>query len=266
MKRMFMPASFSAALLITSLVIFIFYNFAFIFALLKKRNDIADIAWGIGFLIATICPLFLYGIHSQRSIIATALIFIWSTRLSLHIYKRNSGKTEDYRYLAWRNEWGRYFYIRTYLQVFLLQAIFLIIIVTPVLLINSNQRQGITWLDLIGIAVWIFGFIFETIADHQLATFLSNSNNQGLILTKGLWHYSRHPNYFGEITLWWGFFILALSVKGGIFSIISPITITYLIIKVSGIPLLEKKMAENTVFKKYKEQTSALIPWMRKNQ
>lgn len=246
---------------VTSSVIFLYYNVCFLIALIKKRNDIADVVWGLGFIVAIFCPLFLYGIFSMRSIIATTLVTIWGLRISFHIYLRNRGQQEDYRYAQWRESWGNYFYLRTYLQVFLLQGFFLMLIVTPVLFINTFQNSSLTIFDILGVMIWIIGFVCESLADYQLTLFLKEPKNKGLLLMSGLWRYSRHPNYFGEIAQWWGIFIIALSVKWGLLSIIGPLTITFLIIKVSGIPLLEKKMAENRDFKRYKDTTSLLIPW-----
>lgn len=263
-----MNASFLSTIQITSLVIFFYYTLAYIAAVIKKRNDIADTAWGIGFVIASICPLFLYGIHNLRSMITTILVLTWAIRLSLHIFSRNKGKPEDYRYQEMRAQWKNYFYLRTYLQVFILQGLLLLIIVSPVLFINTYQQPSLTLLDYLGLCAWIVGFIFEAVADHQLANFLKKPHNQKSILTTGLWRYSRHPNYFGEIIQWWGIFFIALSIDRSFFTIIGPITITFLITKVSGIPLLEKKMEQNESFQQYKKCTSQLIPWLprRKNE
>lgn len=260
-----MNQSFLNLFAITSIVIFIYYNLCFIISIIKKRNDVADIAWGLGFIIAALCPIFLYKYLNIKNIITTTLVIAWGLRIALHIYLRNKGKKEDYRYAAWRESWGKYFYLRTYLQVFLLQGVLLIIIVSPVLLINATQASTLTVLDFMGIIVWIFGFLCESVADHQLTCFLKDPANKGLLLMNGLWRYSRHPNYFGEITQWWGLFLVALSTPWGFLTIIGPLTITFLIINISGIPLLEKKMSEHPAFEVYKNKTSMLIPWPPKN-
>lgn len=261
-----MDYSFVTTYVVATAVIFVYYTLCFAVGIIKKRNDIADVAWGLGFIIASICPLWLYGIHGIRSIVVTTLVCVWGLRLSWHIYLRNKGKKEDYRYQAWRESWGNYFYLRTYLQVFLLQGFFLLVIVMPVLFINTYQQTGITMFDFLGVTIWILGFVCEVVSDYQLASFLNDTNNRGLLLTSGLWRYSRHPNYFGEITQWWGIFIMALSIDGGLLTIIGPLTITFLIVKISGIPLLEKKMAENPAFLAYKNKTSMLIPWLPRGE
>jgi steroid 5-alpha reductase family enzyme len=236
----------------------------FMVSLFKKRNDVADIAWGLGFTLIAWTSFLLSGGSGTRGILAGILVSIWGLRLAWHIHKRNMGKAEDYRYLAWRKEWGNWFYIRSYFQVYLLQGLFLFLIVLPVLLINKSIGSGLGILDFVGVAVWLVGFYFESVGDAQLARFIKNPENKGKIMQSGLWAYTRHPNYFGEVTQWWGLWLVALSVPYGLVGIIGPITITFLILKVSGIPMLEKKMEENPEFAEYKKKTSVFIPLFRK--
>jgi steroid 5-alpha reductase family enzyme len=179
---------------------------------------------------------------------------------AIHIHKRNKGKVEDYRYLAWRKEWGRWFFIRSYFQVYILQGALLFLVVLPVLLINKNSVSAFGFLDIIGVAIWLFGFYFEAVGDAQLARFIKNSENKGKLMQSGLWAYTRHPNYFGEVTQWWGLWIVALSAPNGLFGIVGPLTITFLILKVSGIPMLEKKMALNPEFDNYQKRVSIFFP------
>ena len=122
-----------------------------------------------------------------------------------------------------------------------------------------GSTKGLNWLDFLGIAIWIFGFYFEAIGDWQLSKFIQDPEKTG-IMKEGLWKYTRHPNYFGEVTQWWGIWLIALSTKYGLPSILGPLAITFLILKVSGIPPLEKKYADNEDFKKYKKKTSKFIP------
>jgi len=247
--------------LFIGLIIFLYMSLWFIVSLFRKRNDVADIAWGIGFMLVAWTAFFFSENVSFRSGLVNILVSIWGLRLAWHIYHRNKGKTEDYRYLAWRQAWGQWFYIRSYLQVYLLQGFFLFLIVMPVLVINMSGGSSLRLLDYLGVAVWLLGFFFEAVGDAQLQKFISNPNNRGRLMQSGLWKYTRHPNYFGEVTQWWGLWLIAVNVPGGWLSIIGPITITVLILKVSGIPLLEKKMAENPDFAGYKKRTSVFIPW-----
>ncbi len=251
---------------ILGLVLFAYMSFWFLVSLVKKRNDVADTAWGLGFVLLAWCSFLISENSDTRALIVNTLVTVWGFRLAWHIHKRNKGKTEDYRYKAWRDEWGKWFYLRSYLQVYILQGFFLFLIVSPVLMINKNSLSNIGLLDFIGVAVWLFGFIFESVGDSQLKKFISNPENKGKLMRGGLWQYTRHPNYFGEVTQWWGIWAVSLGVLNGLYTIIGPLTITYLILKVSGVPMLEKKMEENPEFAEYKRQTSVFIPWFKSDK
>ncbi len=241
-------------------VLFVYMSLWFVMSLLKKRNDIADVAWGLGFVLMALSSYLLSDDTGIRGLLVGLLVTIWGVRLAWHIHHRNKGKAEDYRYLAWRQEWGKWFVVRSYLQVYLLQGLFLFMIVLPVLLINRNSGSALGLLDLLGVAVWLFGFYFEAVGDAQLAAFIKNPANKGKLMQSGLWAYTRHPNYFGEVTQWWGIWLIALAVPNGWIGIIGPLTITFLILKVSGIPMLEKKMAEHPDFADYRKKTSVFLP------
>jgi len=245
-------------------LLFLYMSLWFLLSFIKKRNDVADVAWGLGVMFITWTSFFLSGIFSIRGLLVGILVSIWGLRLSWHIYTRNKGKTEDYRYVAWRQKWGKWFYIRSYLQVYLLQGFFLFLIVFPVLLINSTPAQDLGFIDFFGVAVWLFGFYFEAVGDAQLSRFLKDPENKGKLMQSGLWAYTRHPNYFGEVTQWWGIWLIALSTPMGWLGIIGPITITFLIVNVSGIPMLEKKMEQHPAFESYKKRVSMFFPWPTK--
>ena len=148
--------------------------------------------------------------------------------------------------------------------MYILQGILLFLIVCPVLLINKSINTDFNYFDLLGVAVWLLGFIFESVGDAQLARFIKDPANKGNLIQTGLWRCTRHPNYFGEVTMWWGIWLVALSVPYGLLGIIGPLTITVLILKISGIPMLEKKMTLNPDFAAYKKRTSVFIPWFPK--
>lgn len=247
-----------------ALILFVYMSLWFVFSLIKKRNDVADVAWGLGFVLLTWASYLISGASGSRGVLVGILVSVWGLRLAWHIYTRNKGKAEDYRYLQWREEWGKWFYLRSYFQVYFLQGVLLFFIITPVLLINKDAGGELALLDIIGVAVWLFGFYFEAVGDAELAKFIKNKDNKGKLMQSGLWAYTRHPNYFGEVTQWWGLWLVALSVPQGWFGIIGPITITFLILKVSGIPMLEKKMAENPEFAEYKRRVSMFVPLPRK--
>ena len=250
--------------LILILLLFAYMTLWFVVSLIKKRNDVADVAWGLGFVLMAWTSYFISDDSGIRGLLVGVLVSIWGLRLAWHIHSRNKGKAEDYGYLAWRKVWGTWFYIRSYVQVYLLQGVFLFLIVMPVLLINKSAGARLGILDFVGVAVWLVGFYFEAVGDAQLARFIKNPANKGTLMQSGLWAYTRHPNYFGEVTQWWGLWLIALSVPGGWVGIIGPITITFLILKVSGVPLLEKKMADNPEFAEYKRRVSMFIPLPRK--
>ena len=244
-----------------ALVLFVYIDFWFVLSLVHKRNDVADVAWGLGFVILTWYGLLMSGMYESRQILVTVLVTLWGVRLAWHIHTRNSKKGEDSRYQAWREEWGKWFIIRSYFQVYILQGIFLFLIVLPVLYVQHFDGPVLGVLDLVGVLVWGLGFYFEVVGDRQLRDFIKDKNNHGKILTTGLWRYTRHPNYFGEVTQWWGIWLLALSVPGSFWTLIGPMTITYLIIFVSGIPMLEKRYAGNVDFEEYKKTTSVFFPF-----
>lgn len=250
--------------LVIASLLFVYMSLWFVVSLIKKRNDVADVAWGLGFVLVATTSFFLSGDSGLRGLLVIALVGIWGLRLAWHIHLRNRGKAEDYRYLAWRKEWGKWFYLRSYAQVYLLQGVLLFLIVFPVLLINKSTATALGILDMFGVVVWLIGFYFEAVGDAQLARFIKNPDNKGKLMQSGLWAYTRHPNYFGEVTQWWGIWLIALSVSGGWLGIIGPITITILILKVSGIPMLEKKMEQNPDFAEYKRRVSVFIPLPRK--
>lgn len=241
------------------LIIFLYASIWFMVAVYKKRNDIADIAWGLGYILICLY-LFFTKDRSPVSLLLYSLVILWGLRLSIHIYNRNKNKKEDFRYLAWRQSWGKTFYWRSYLQIFLLQGILLLIIVSPVIHASisvSKKWDAFTW---VGLCCWLIGFYFQAVGDYQLSVFIKQRKNTGEIIQTGLWKFSRHPNYFGEILMWWGIFIITIPILNSIFFIISPLAITFFLVFVSGIPLLEKKYKNNPAFEAYKKRTSVLIP------
>ncbi len=248
-------------------LVFLVAIVVFIFAIFKKDNSIADICYSYGFMAAAISSLFLNENVSTQKVIVTYLVLIWGIRLSYRIYMKNAGKPEDFRYAAWRALWMKngktYFYTRSLLQVFILQAVIAAVIVSPVVLFAGETKYF-----YIGVAVWVFGFLFEAIGDYQLDTFIKSNIETGKrgIMTSGLWRHTRHPNYFGEATMWWGIFIATFTPERW-WLIVSPLLITYLLRFVSGVPMLEKRWDESPdenirkSWQEYKSKTNAMVPW-----
>lgn len=248
----------------SALLVFVYMSILFGVAILRKDNSIADIGWGIGFIFIAIFTLFKTNLFLERHLLITFMTLLWGLRLSGHIFMRNKGKGEDPRYARWRAEWGSHFLIRSYLQVFMLQGCMMLLIATPIIAVNNSATQGLTIVDFIGFFIWLIGLLCEATADYQLAAFLKKPESKGHIMMQGIWQYSRHPNYFGEVLIWWGMFIVALTVSGGFYTIISPLTITILLLFISGIPLAEKQIEHLPEFTEYKKKTSIFFPWFIK--
>ena len=245
-------------------VILVYFTLFFIIGTMIKNNSIVDIGWGIGFVIVA---WYVYLTDTSTNIgqlLMTFFISIWGLRLFYYIAKRNIGKPEDFRYVAFRKAWGKWVIPRSFLQVYLLQGFFLTLISISVILVSRINCIVEPMVLVPGILVWIIGFLFEAIGDYQLTLFLSNPNNKGKLMTTGLWNYTRHPNYFGEATMWWGIFLLAIASGASFLSIISPLTITLLLLFVSGVPLLEKSMKKKPGFEVYSKRTRIFFPWFPK--
>lgn len=244
--------------LLISLVVLGYMTAWYVISLKLDRNDVADIAWGLGFvLIAWVA--YLKAQQPVHALIANILVTVWGARLSTHIFLRNHGKPEDFRYQTWRMEWTN-FKLRSFLQVFLLQGFFMYIIALPLMVINFSESQEFHWFHGAGIMLWLIGFLFESVGDYQLRKFKANPVNKGKIMTSGLWQYTRHPNYFGDSVQWWAIAVMALAYPNGWFTMIGPITLTYLLRYVSGVPMLERKYKDNTEFEVYAQKTSPFFP------
>lgn len=248
-----------------AVAVFIYMTAVFLIAQLIKDNSIVDVAWGPGFILVALTTLLMRPGVEVRHILVIGLVTAWGLRLAAHIFIRNRGRGEDFRYAKWRRDWGRWFVPRSFLQIFMLQGLFMLIIASPIVLVNRSAEKGLTILDGLGILLWLTGFFFEAVGDHQLKKFKQKPENRGKIMTSGLWKYTRHPNYFGEAALWWGIFLIALNVPGGWAAVISPLTIGFLLLRVSGVTMLEKKYAGNEEYAAYARRTSAFFPWFPKN-
>ncbi|MCE7990402.1 MAG: DUF1295 domain-containing protein [Roseivirga sp.] len=235
----------------------------FVISLILKRNDVADIAWGLGYIGLCVYNCFNFSQH-VTALVVYGLVSLWGLRLTVYIAIRNARKTEDFRYRQWREEWGSTFYWRSFLQVYVLQAFFLLIISSPIIMASMSTPLGWHWATAVGGALWLAGFYWQAVGDYQLSRFLKQRKDKTEIMQTGLWRYSRHPNYFGEILMWWGIFIVVLPLQYGIYAIASPLLITWLLTSVSGVPMLEKKYKGNEAFEIYKQRTPALLPRFRR--
>ncbi len=248
-------------LFLPPIAVFVFFIVMYVIALVRKDNSVADVAWGLGFMLVAITGFIVNHSYVPRSVLVLGLVSVWGLRLATHIFVRNRGKGEDYRYQAWRSQWGEHVALRSFLQVFLLQAVFLLVVSLPVqLTMHFFGTQTFTLIDSAGLVLWTFGFAFESIGDAQLNAFKKNPENKGHILQSGLWKYTRHPNYFGESLMWWAIALIASQVPFGYVGFLGALTITLMIRFVSGVPLLEKKYEGREDWEAYKKETPVFIP------
>lgn len=240
--------------------------FLWIISIIIKNVSIVDLFWGFGFVLANIFFFISTEGTGPRKLMVLILVTVWGLRLSGYLSWRNIGKGEDFRYRHFRSRYGedRYWWV-SFFQTFLLQGLLMWLISAPLLGANfSGTGKNLGILDFAGISLWVTGFIFETFGDCQLARFKTVPSNNGKVLSTGLWRYTRHPNYFGDSAVWWGYGLISISA-GSLFPALGSILMTALIIKVSGITLLEKTLADKKPgYRKYIETTSAFFPWFPK--
>ncbi len=232
-------------------------------SLAKRDASIVDIFWGPGFVLAG-WTYFLTAHGTQaRKLLVVVLVTVWGSRLALHILRRSVGRGEDYRYAAMRETWGPRFPWVSLFTVFLLQGALVFAISAPLHQAASAplpDRLGA--MDLAGVLVFLVGLGFESVGDWQLARFKADPASRGKVLDRGLWRYTRHPNYFGDALVWWGLFLVALATPGSLWTIYSPALMTFLLVRVSGVSLLEKSLADRRPgYREYMARTSAFVPW-----
>jgi steroid 5-alpha reductase family enzyme len=245
--------------LVQIISLFVFMNLWFFYAAIKKRNDVADVAWGLGFLLLALIGA-LYN-PSSRAIVVLLVVFIWGVRLAYHIGKRFfSSQNEDRRYFDMRKNWKGNPTLNSWFRIFLLQGVLLLLVATSLIVVAKFDTGGFNYINIIGLIIWTLGFGFEVIGDKQLKEFVSKKENSAKIIKNGLWKYTRHPNYFGEAVLWWGIFFMTWGVEYFWLGLIGPITINILLRFVSGVPMAEKRYKDNKEFQEYAEKTPALIP------
>ncbi len=226
----------------------------------KKDISIANFTWGGGCaLVALYAAVLNENVHIKQ-IVAVSITTLWCMRMVAHLYVRYTGK--DPRFLLWNGHSGVYAVIKSAGYIFCIQLPLLLVMSVPIFfMMKQNSFTVFTRFEYFLIDLWLFGLLYETVADYQLYRFLSVSKKKNVVMSTGLWRYSRHPNYFGEIVLWWASaFFVFMSVKN-IIVFVAPITITILLTCISGVPLIEKAMKNNKHYQQYKKQTSVIIPW-----
>lgn len=229
-------------------------------SLVKRDVSIVDSVWSLFFLGALLTWWVLPPDNGPRATAALILVTLWAARLCFYLTRRNWGHPEDRRYQAIRARNQPNYEIKSLVIVFTLQAVLAWLIALPILpVLKSTMPWGA--LDSLGLAVFAFGLAFEAIADAQMARFKAGPKSPDAVLNTGLWRYTRHPNYFGEAVLWWGFYLLAVGAGAPLWIVLSPLLINVLLLKVSGVPLLEQDLAQRRpAYRDYIESTSSFIP------
>lgn len=228
-------------------------------SLVKKDASIIDPCWSLFFAVSGWVAYELVSSEHPRAQLLMVLLWVWALRLAIHLGLRARGHGEDFRYRKWREQHGSIWWWRSYFTVFLLQGILAWIICTPLVgaVLEPSAPLGL-W-DALGVALWLVGFLFEALGDWQLTRFRADKNNQGKVLDTGLWRYTRHPNYFGDAVLWWGFFCFA--IPNAPWTIYAPVLMTLLLLRVSGVALLEKTLVHTKpAYRDYIARTSAFFP------
>lgn len=247
-------------------IIMILMTLVWIASVILKNASIVDPFWGLGFVLAAVYYFLETDGFETRRIIVLVLVVLWGLRLSIYLFWRNAGKGEDYRYQNFRQNFGpkRYWWF-SFFQVFLLQGFLMWLVSAPLLgAMYYPETDSLGVLDFLAIFVWLVGFMFEAGGDFQLARFKSNPKNKGKLLDKGFWRFTRHPNYFGDSAVWWGFALFSVAA-GSYLPVLGSLLMTLLIIKISGVALLEKSLNDKKPeYREYVRKTSSFFPWFPK--
>jgi steroid 5-alpha reductase family enzyme len=248
--------------------ILMFMTVIWIISLIVKDSSIVDMFWGAGFVVMVLLYFFTADDGwDTRKLILVIVVTLWGLRLSGYIGWRNWGEPEDYRYQKWRQQHGDSWWWASFFRVFVLQGVILWIVAFPLLAAQSyGGHDSLTIFDIVGVIFWAIGLYFEGVGDYQLAHFKANPDNKGKVMNTGLWRYTRHPNYFGDAMVWWGFYLIAVG-GGGWWTIFSPIIMTFFLMFVSGAALLERNLTETKPkYRDYIETTNAFFPWFPKKK
>lgn len=244
-----------------ALVIAGFMIAMWVLSLAVKNASIVDIGWGIGFVLVAWSVYARVDGNEGRQRLLVAMTTLWGLRLAIHLFIRNHGKGEDYRYRAMRKRWGPRFPLISLGTVFALQGVLMWIVSLPVQLGQARSTPGLGVLAWVGVAVWAIGLYFEVVGDAQLVRFKKDPSSAGRVMDQGLWHYTRHPNYFGDACVWWGIALVAAETGVGRWGLIGAAAMTFLLRRVSGVTLLEKSLVKRRAgYDEYVERTSPFVP------
>lgn len=245
-----------------SVIILVSVTLLWLLSVALRNASIVDIFWGFAYVIVNAFYFFKVASPEPRNYLLLALVSIWGLRLTLYLLWRNAGKGEDFRYQEFRRNYGvkRYWWV-SFFQTFLLQGILVMLVSFPLLGVHFGNTKALNLIDYLALTIWMIGFVFEAGGDYQLARFKANPANKGKVLDTGVWRYTRHPNYFGDAAVWWAFALFSVAA-GSYWQILGSIIMTLLLIKVSGVALLEKSLKDTKPqYREYIQKTPSFFPW-----
>jgi steroid 5-alpha reductase family enzyme len=241
--------------------VLIFVHIFFLIALIRKNFAVIDIGWGLGIILVSLVA-YLHQTPSFRNALLLLMVSIWGLRLALYIFSRSRGKGEDPRYTKFREAWRPHSNLQAYLKVFIFQGFLMMIVSLPVSSGMASGFKEISFINWIGVFIWIVGFSLEVWSDQYLNDWKADPSNKGKICTTGPWRFCRFPNYFGEVLLWYGIYLASFSLQNS-WSIIGVFAINFLILKVTGVPLLEEKYLKREDYREYSTRVPKFIPFTR---
>ena len=248
------------AMALTAATIAVLMVSTWIVSVLLRNAGIVDIVWGFGFSVISIVLAVTLDGNDGRQTLVAVMTCTWGLRLAVHLGKRNIGKPEDWRYAAMRSR-RRNFALSSLVTVFVVQGLIMFVVSLPVQWANADSSPGVGPIASMGVMLWIVGVLFEAVGDRQLARFKADPANAGLVMDRGLWSLTRHPNYFGDSVVWWGIWLVAAETGSGVFSVVGPIVMTWFLLRVSGVPMLERSMMKRRPgYADYVARTSAFFP------
>ena len=252
---------FSDSMMNAALAIAVVMVSTWLLSVALKNASIVDIVWGAGFVVVTwVMQLTIEG-DSSRQWLITSTVSIWGLRLSGYLARRNIGHGEDWRYVAMRKRHGRRFPLVSLVTVFALQGVVMFLVSLPVQLGHADRSPSVGPVAVMGLLVWFLGIVFEAVGDMQLRRFKKDPSNAGLVMDRGLWSLTRHPNYFGDSCVWWGIGIVAAEAGTAAWGLIGPVVMTLFLTKVSGVPMLERSLAKRKPgYADYMARTSGFFP------
>jgi steroid 5-alpha reductase family enzyme len=246
---------------LAAVVVFLSLAAAFLLAIIRRDDSLTTSFYGPAIVAATAAAYFADGQFAPRQILVNFMVAFWGVRLGVHLFLKNSGRGLDWRLARWRREGSGGLFVQGFLRGFLGQGVAAMAVLTPVLLVMADPGGGLTLRDAVGTLVWLAGFFLEAVADSELLAWKKIPGNENHLVTTGLWRWSRHPNYLGEMIAWIGVFLVGLAARHGWWGAVSPLSVAVLILFVTGIPMAEKKYRNHPEWAAYAARTPALVPW-----